>query len=170
MTQPKDPNNNAPQKRRQWRRVSHSDARILIAAAEGKMDMMKSCIQNGRSIETLYRRGETPLILAAQSEHVEMVHFLIEQKANINHIDDLGLTPLCYGLMGDKPEIVQALVDQGADLYHKIPKTGQSLIDFVRDNDEIHPDMKPILEEAQKQQRQIFQKSQQIQIKRRPKM
>ncbi len=164
------PNNNQPQKRPQWRKVSHRDARILIAAAEGKMPMMESSLKQGLSLETLYRRGETPLLLAAQGGHAEMVDFLLDQGANIKHVDDLGLNALCYAIMGDEPKIVKTLIDQGADYYHKIPSTGQALIDFVRDDENTGAEIKQILEDAQKQQRQSLKTTRKTVIKRRPKV
>ena len=163
------PNKNSEKKSLKWRKVTHRDARILIAAAQNKMPMMENCLSQGLSIETLYRRGETPLLLAACEGHGDMVEFLLDKGANIKHVDDLGLNALCYAIMGDDAKIVKTLIDHGADYYHKIPSTGQALIDFVRDDVNTSAEVKKLLEDAQKQQRQSIQTSRKTVLKRRPK-
>ncbi len=98
------------------------DSPLLLAGAEGAVDIMK-LILHAKPDFTLYNRfGGTPLIPAAERGHGEMVELLVKTKVDLDHVNHLGWTALLEAIVlsdgGPRHQtIIQLLVDAGANVH-----------------------------------------------------
>ncbi len=97
------------------------DSPLLLAGAEGTVDIMKLILQAKPDFTLHNRFGGTTLVPAAERGHVEMVKLLVSTEIDIDAVNHLGWTALleAFVLSNGGPrhqEIVQVLVDAGANV------------------------------------------------------
>lgn len=91
------------QERPEWLRERDADGctLLLIAARDGRLDSLKTLVENGADTEAcdpLYRR--TPLGWAAFNAHADVADYLLRKGADANASDAYGNTPLKIATMG----------------------------------------------------------------------
>ncbi|WP_341808246.1 ankyrin repeat domain-containing protein [Wolbachia endosymbiont (group E) of Neria commutata] len=91
--------------------------KLLDAAKEGNLDMVKECIANGADPNTKDDYGWTPLYVAAKHGHLDTVKYLIDEKNADFNVKEFGFryTPLHLAAYNGKLDVAKYLVEKGAD-------------------------------------------------------
>ena len=93
---------------------------LMIAAALGKVDIARSLIEHGASVDGVSNSPATPLHFAVGNRQVQIVELLISFGANVNSRDTGSLTTPCMIAAGSGClASLQALIKGGADLTLK---------------------------------------------------
>ena len=88
---------------------------LMIAAWEGKIELMRLFISRGADINRMNGNGETAIILAAWRGHLEAVKWLVERGARIN-APDRKWSALHYAVFSGHGAVADYLIEQGADI------------------------------------------------------
>ncbi|MVW70905.1 ankyrin repeat domain-containing protein [Bordetella sp. 15P40C-2] len=88
---------------------------LLIAAAEGSLDVVKELIRQGADVNAKNNSGRTALSYASERKYVDLVTVLLANGARTDERDNEGLTPLLHAIQAQSLEIIDALIDAGAD-------------------------------------------------------
>lgn len=88
---------------------------LMIAAWEGKIDLMRLFISRGADIDKLNANGESALALAAWRGQMAAVKWLIERGARIN-AGDRQWSALHYAVFAGHGEVADYLMEQGANI------------------------------------------------------
>ena len=99
-------------------------------AANGYLEGVKSCVEQGVSVEARDSFGDTPLHWAAYWGRLEVVKWLVEHGANVNARNDEGNTPLHKAAKKGHLEVVKYLVEYRADV-NAINDNGESVLDWA---------------------------------------
>ncbi|KAI6646464.1 SH3 domain protein [Oopsacas minuta] len=95
-----------------------AEAVFLDAALEGEVDVVRTCLRQGRvDIESKSGRGLTALHKAALRGSAQVVSLLLEKGADINCQDPDGWTPLHCAVSVSNPDMVRHLVLNGSSLF-----------------------------------------------------
>ena len=133
----------------------------MIAAALGKVDIARSLIEHGASVDGMANGPDTPLNLAAYEGQAQIVELLVSFGANVNSRNTLLQTPCMsaasYGCLAS----VQALAKGGADLMLKDISGDTAVhyaagITFLADNSDYSPFLEVIVFLAHKMQDLLF--------------
>ena len=96
---------------------------LFLAAALGKLDVLRSLIENGADINASTADNCTPLMIAIESGNINVATFLIEHGANVHLKDDRGDTALHYAISryilhncNDSLKVCSCLIKHGADV------------------------------------------------------
>ena len=93
---------------------------LMIAAALGQVDIARSLIEHGASVDGVSNGPATPLHFAVDYDQVQMVELLISFGANVNSRDRDSLSTPCMIAAGSGClASLQALIKGGADLTLK---------------------------------------------------
>ena len=106
------------EKRRVLPEIADQDDNLLHRAVrDGNLDLVKSLIHDGESVNKRNENGLTPLYYAShQRNSGHVLLYLIESGANVNNKDKDGLTSLHYAVHYKQLEYVRYLVESGADI------------------------------------------------------
>ena len=66
-------------------------SKFLQACLNGKVDVIKKCINLGHNVNLLNDCGQNGLFLACNNDQIEIVRLLIENKINLNKVDNDGI-------------------------------------------------------------------------------
>lgn len=88
----------------------------LIAAREGRIDVLTALLQRGLDVNTAERDGTTLLGVAARNNNLAMVDMLIANRASPNRRNNYGDTPVLLAASQGKTDIVKHLVAAGAEI------------------------------------------------------
>ena len=89
---------------------------LMLAAALGEVEIARSLIEHGASVDGLANDPMTPLDLAADAGNAKVVELLISFGANVNARTAFLGTPCMSAASGGYLASVQALANGGADL------------------------------------------------------
>jgi ankyrin repeat protein len=88
---------------------------LILAAANGHLDVVKYLCDKGAQIEVMGTMGHrTPLHGAALKGHLDIVKLLCARGANVHAVGDMGDTPLIWAAEYGQISVVQYLCEQGA--------------------------------------------------------
>lgn len=100
--------------------VSFSEQQLIdlmvVAAANGDLEAVKSIIHSGRDLDAKNTFGQTALIAAANTGSNEVVEYLVSQGANPNKQDSQGNTPLHFAVVKNSTFVSSLLINSGADV------------------------------------------------------
>lgn len=96
-------------------RSSDGDTALVFASREASIDVVKSLLVHGSTVNEVGLNRETPLLRAARSQRIDLVRLFLEAGANPNVFDARGNTPLMYAAMYDSPQLATLLLDRGAN-------------------------------------------------------
>lgn len=82
---------------------------LLIAAKDGRIDLVKLLIERGANINVTDEKAMTPLMLAARHGHVGTVKLLLDKGANRSLKDQQGQTALGFALDAGHQSVVELL-------------------------------------------------------------
>jgi ankyrin repeat protein len=89
---------------------------LLTAVKEGRVDDVRTLLDEGADVEAKTERGLTALGFAAARGHIEVVRLLLEQGADVEAKTEGGLTALMAAAALGHIEVVRLLLEQGADV------------------------------------------------------
>ncbi|MEB3160884.1 MAG: ankyrin repeat domain-containing protein [Synechocystis sp.] len=87
----------------------------LMAASEGKGQMIKGFLQDHWPVDYQDEQGDTALHLSCLEGHLAIVQQLIQAQATVNGVNEAGDTPLMLAIAHGEGEIVRQLLAAGAD-------------------------------------------------------
>jgi uncharacterized protein len=95
--------------------LSFAQTDVFDCARTGTVEEMDALYSsNPKLVDTMNKRGSSPLTLAAYYNNIEVANYLIDKVDNINGNSDDG-TPLMAAVVKGHIEIAKALVEAGAD-------------------------------------------------------
>ena len=105
---------------------------LVLATATGAIDIVEELLNSGEVlVNSVDRRGHSPLSIAAAYGRGNIVTLLINRSANVNQkIRLTGMTPLHIAAANGFTDIVQILIDNGADKRIR-DDTGASAFDHA---------------------------------------
>ena len=86
------------------------------AAKEGRIEEIKSFLDDGGNPNVVNDMKQTALLLAAIEKHTDIVRLLLDKGADPNIADILGQTPLFFASYNQDLDSVEALIKTGADV------------------------------------------------------
>lgn len=89
---------------------------ILIAANEGRTEVVIDLMQRGMDANTTDRDGTSLLGIAARAGNLELVKLLLQNRASTHRKNRYGDTPLLLATSQGHTAIIQTLLDAGAEL------------------------------------------------------
>lgn len=89
---------------------------FCYAAYEGNLAVVKKCLEDGLSVNTVGKEGIFILGYAAHAGQPEIIKLLVEKGAKVNAFDSQGVTALYHAAGSDSADAVKALLDAGADV------------------------------------------------------
>lgn len=109
---------------------------LHIAASEGSLEIIKSLVEHGATVNARRQDGCTALYIAVVRGHKEIVAYLISKQADVNTVNIRGNTPLIHS---KSPEITLLLLESGAiatiDLLSLQPEVGNALHRATREGE-----------------------------------
>lgn len=99
------------------------------------LEFVQTLVDNGASVNTADRHGQTLLHEAARQWDLSVAKLLLERGAVVNQPDKYGRTPLHVAAAVNYPEMVQFLVQRGGDIHAKTAKEMQTPVHFAARND-----------------------------------
>lgn len=89
--------------------------RLRLAAIDGDLIALVDALEQGASIDSRDRYGQTPIMLAAHNGRAAIVTELIARRADLDVTGKFGLSALMLAVIAGHVEIARALVAAGAD-------------------------------------------------------
>src|SRR5271166_2034737 len=106
-----------------------SDQALITAIEEGRVDRVRTLLQQGANPNTLTGDGWSALLTAARGP-ASIVRLLVDHGADPNVATSRGYTPLMRAAGHGADEIVGILLEAGADLS-PVDNEGQSALDIA---------------------------------------
>ena len=72
---------------------------LLIAAANGQIEVMKLLLEKGAAVDAKDSNGSTPLTLAVWQGYLDMAKLLLEKGAAVDAKTNEGFTPLMFAFL-----------------------------------------------------------------------
>ncbi len=89
------------------------EVRLLLAARRGELDVVKSLVEGGESVNPP-SGWRTPLTAAALHDHVAVMEYLLAQGARVDARDRLGRSALWAAVWAEQPHAFRLLLERGA--------------------------------------------------------
>lgn len=90
------------------------NGQLVMAARTGLVPRVQALLEQGASVNSRDRNGDTPLNLAAAKGNADMVAALLKAGADVNLANVAGVTPLMGAGLAAKEGIFRALIVAGA--------------------------------------------------------
>lgn len=94
---------------------THEVTALMIAAMQGKLNLVRVLIENGAGVNARDTKQRTPLMYSVTTGNSHIVKLLLDKGADINAKAD-GISALSVAAGMDKLEVVKLLIDNGADV------------------------------------------------------
>ncbi|WP_208742243.1 ankyrin repeat domain-containing protein [Leptospira kanakyensis] len=111
------------------------ELRLFQAVEKGNLELVKTILAEGVSVNAKDSLGNSSLIKAADDEELEMAKFLIERGANVNLRNTTGETALYRAVYRGNLDLVKLLVKAGAETKVKTVG-GVSLMELAEERGE----------------------------------
>ncbi|CAH1100029.1 unnamed protein product [Psylliodes chrysocephalus] len=91
---------------------------LHILAFKGRLVWIKKVFEKFPHVpvDTVTKKGSTPLIMAAKMDHVDVIEYLHEKGANINHTNEKKFTALHYAANNGYTKSTKRLLELGAKI------------------------------------------------------
>jgi ankyrin repeat protein len=99
--------------------VSQYTDDLILAAADGRIDIITRLLDNGTDGDLMTQDGNTALIAAAIRGQVEVLQLLLQRGATINKKNKDGLTALMMAASEGKADAVRFLAERGGKINIK---------------------------------------------------
>lgn len=93
-----------------------ADARLVIAAGEGRVDEVKQLIADGANVNAANAQGRTALMTASYFGNARIVELLLAAGVDVNAKDKDGMTALISAAQAGSEQVVRSLIANGADV------------------------------------------------------
>ncbi|WP_310644997.1 ankyrin repeat domain-containing protein [Limnohabitans sp.] len=90
------------------------NGQFVMAARVGKVERVQALLDQGASVNSRDRNGDTPLNMAAAKGNADLVQALLKANADVNLANLSGVTPLMGAAFSANPQIFNALLAAGA--------------------------------------------------------
>ena len=94
----------------------HESACLILAANNGRTDVIQHMLQEGCNIDQQDEEGYTAICEAAYRGQIKTIEFLIKHCANLNIASTSGMTPLLSSLQNGHFDAAQLLIQNKADV------------------------------------------------------
>lgn len=101
------------------------------------LDHIQSLINEGASVNTSDRFGQTLLHEVSRTWGVGVAQFLIDRGADVNKSDDFGRTPLHVAASADYSEMVRFLIEKGANVHARTAGEDQTPLYYAAKNEAV---------------------------------
>jgi ankyrin repeat protein len=91
-----------------------NNEQFIGAAAEGKIELVKTFLGRGADVNARDTNGVTALMMAANYGHIDVVRLLLDKGADIGAKDHSGSTALMAAAVDGRAEVVKLLKARGA--------------------------------------------------------
>ena len=108
------------------RKIPFTDASLRNYIEEDDLQTVKLFFRAGKSVNSNYQNGFTPLHIAAAKGRQEIAEFLISKGADVNSKDKGGSTPLHYAASEGHGSMIKFLISKGANVNTKNYSSGWS--------------------------------------------
>src|SRR3990167_2006613 len=109
--------------------LEQSGNALLLAARNGKTEMVEWLLKNGASLSEKDNYGYTALLGAASNGKTETVKWLLDHGASLSEKDNDGYTALLRAARNGKTETVEWLLENGAGIGQSLEGIEFSFID-----------------------------------------
>ncbi|MCP4050062.1 MAG: ankyrin repeat domain-containing protein, partial [bacterium] len=92
----------------------NSDDDIMDAAGRGRINELKTLLNNDISIGFINKYGQTPLTEALKNGQKESAEYLINNGFDVNQRDGKNISPLMYAAVKGWPDVICLMVLMGA--------------------------------------------------------
>ena len=92
------------------------DQALFDAAAEGRLEEIRSLLDRGANINAVDSDNNTPLHWASGNGHHQCIELLLDRGANIDAVDSDNNTPLHWASINGHHQCVELLLDRGANI------------------------------------------------------
>ena len=116
---------------RPFRRTSHPQEALLIAARQGDADAFTKALKAGAEADGTSPNSYTALGYAAAGGHVELMNQLLAKGANVNRKTRFGKTPLLVAVGSEHIKAIDLLLSKGASLDARSDHGGSSAHESV---------------------------------------
>jgi ankyrin repeat protein len=113
-------NNNSNKELSSFRKVTHPQESLLIAARAGNFEAVKKALSDGAVVDGLSENSYTALAYAAAAGHADITQFLHRQGAKINLATRFKKTPLALIAGTKHVEIAKWLIENGANVKTRV--------------------------------------------------
>jgi ankyrin repeat protein len=93
-----------------------SSALLMVAAFNGKSNLVDILLMYGADINVTDEAGRTPLMLVAESGHKEIVENFLQKNAEVDIQDKQGRAALSFAAQSGNSEIVALLINAGSNI------------------------------------------------------
>ena len=94
----------------------HESACLILAANNGRTDVIQHMLQEGCNIDQQDEEGYTAICEAAYRGQIKTIEFLIKHCANLNIASTSGMTPLLSSLQNGHFDAAELLIQNKADV------------------------------------------------------
>eukprot|EP01042_Synura_sphagnicola_P008050 gene8050-10302_t len=103
---------------------------MIMAAEFGQLEVVKLLKEYGADVNSVSKRGMTPVMLAAVKGHTGIVEYLVTHRARLDLLNEGGETALTMACAGGKLEIAKYLIDHDGNqkVVKNNNKKGQSAL------------------------------------------
>ncbi len=136
-----------------YRRTSHPEESLLIAARRGDLAKVKALLKSGVNPNATSKNSYTALAYAASAGHLDIVKLLIDKGADVNHASRHKKTPLLVAATTPHVDAAKLLIANGAKVdarqqhgggcLHEAAYRGQpEMLEFLLKGQEVDPNMR----------------------------
>lgn len=124
-------NNNSNSQSSSFRRITHPQESLLIAARQGDFEAVKKALAQGAVVDGLSGNSYTSLAYAAAAGHADITQFLHRQGAKINLATRFKKTPLALVAGTNHLETAKWLIENGANVKTRVQHGGSCLHEAI---------------------------------------
>lgn len=122
--------------------MNKSDAKLFLAAQNGKLKKINSLLKGGffskpANLNAIDLNGYTVLHYAAMSNSLETINFLLDSKIDINQKNMLGETPIFNAVRTNNLKVIKLLIKKGAEVNLCNDKGETVLSEYTHYNEDV---------------------------------
>ncbi|XP_058063001.1 protein fem-1 homolog B isoform X2 [Anopheles bellator] len=87
---------------------------LWVAAALGRLNIVKLLVQHGAEVDHPTKKGSTPLRAACFDGRLDLIQYLIDHKANVSAVNVYNNTCLMIAAYKNFPDVLEYLLEHGA--------------------------------------------------------
>ena len=140
-------------------RRDDGDSPLMAAARNGNLDMAKMLVEKGADVKGTDNFGRTVLMMAAQSGKKEVFDYILSKGADINATDRFEISPLIFAMRYGHMDLAKYILSKGARVWRARPIPYSKRPITLKIEDKIQPGMEKVIEELQKEDVKLRQKT-----------
>lgn len=105
--------------RRKSKQIPEIDQRLLNAAKQGQLELIKSLVDTGANLDAKDTNGRTGLMLAAEMGRTKVLRYLLSKGVDVDMRDKGGMTAVACAALNGRTSCVRALINAGCDVNNR---------------------------------------------------